>query len=370
MNDERHPRRFWPSAVLVTAAFALVLAGCATSENAAAPTPSLNVPQPTLGSRAVGDQCDDPTGDIQDSVRSAGTLADPPGIDIVHAEAKLVDDTALNVVFQTAGPIESATDPLFIVLQGDTSQAINQSFELRAQAKAGRWGVTLITFANNRENPGKDLGVPVTVGGNQLSYSVAKSSLPTIATILWQFGSSAGISANNRLIDDCEPFAAKPNATGPAATSPSGTAPTTTVPPTIGTVGQPVTATNGSKVTVKTIDNPAKPTRQMSAEPIPQDQLAAIQVEVCGGPPGSQPVGEAQFTVQTAGPNAEGRSFDPWGVDDYSNEPRFTLQATLRSGTCESGWMNFEIPKDAQITSVTYDAGGKKVGPYVVINNG
>lgn len=351
-------------AVSALVALGLLLGACSSAEENLDPGP-YSVPQNTIGKAGTGDECSDPTGDVGADVKGQGGQSDPPGIDLTNAQAKVVGDV-LEVSFVTNGPIEATTNPLFLIQQGDTSQAINVSFELRATPdRAGRWGVNLITFSRGQQAQPKPLQVPVTVQGNQLSYTVPLASLPTIATILWQFGASAGVSNNNRLFDDCLPFTRAAQAPGTTRTPGEMSTTTATTPPRTGRVGELVEAQDGSKVMVELVDNPARPTHQPRAEPIPQNQLAAIKAEVCAGTNGLDRVGDYRFTVQIQ----DGRSFDPWAADDYTNEPRFKLETSLRAGECERGYINYEIPRDAKITSVTYDVAGKKVGPYVVVEN-
>jgi hypothetical protein len=345
-----------------------MLVACSGSTDTSGPDVSnLNLSVPA-SQRAQGDECNDPTGDLQSDVKGGQNQSEPAGIDLVHSKAKVEGDN-LDVSIQTAGPIESATNPLFVVQQGDTSSvvAMDQSFELRAARDGqGPWTLNLITFANNRERPAQPLSVPVDVQGNQLSYSIPLKSLPQIATIVWQFGSSSGVSDDSRVIDECEPFnqgstgSTVVGATG--ATTPSATGESAVV---TGNLGQAVVAPDGSKVTVKGVANPANINRTVLVHPIPTDQLAAVQVEVCAGDTGAvEGVADKRFTVQTA----DGRSFDVW-PPDYATDPQFTAGQTLRPGECTAdGWITYEIPRDASVIQVTYDAGGKNVGPYVRIN--
>ncbi len=356
-----HPRLAPSAAFALTVVLTLGLAACSAQDELAG-KPAFSVPGNTIGKAAKGDECNDPSGDLSDDPKGAGTLTQPAGIDLVHAEAK-VNDELLVVTFETAAPIESAANPAFFLQQGDTAQALSVTFEIRAETDpSGQWKLRLITFNSNRERS-TPLEVPINVAGTKLSYSVPTKSLPTVATILWQFGSTGGVSDNNRVIDDCLPFA---QASSTPATSAAGASTVVQVPTRTGAVAQPITATDGSKITILAVDNPAKPTRELKAKPIPQDQVAAVQAEVCAGTGGLDRVGDFRFTIQAS----DGRSFDPWAADDFTNEPRFKLETSLRSGECERGWIDYEIPKDSQITQVTYDVGGKKVGPYVVVKTG
>src|SRR5690348_12318512 len=118
MNDHRLPRRHARFRALALPAVLVVTLGitaCSGNDNGST-TPSLKIPQGTLRASTNGDKCDDPAGDMTDDPRAAsGNLSEPAGIDLLHSEAKL-DDTNLSVVIQTAGPIASAANPLFVVL--------------------------------------------------------------------------------------------------------------------------------------------------------------------------------------------------------------------------------------------------------------
>jgi hypothetical protein len=366
-----HPRPPFTRPLVATAA-ALVALGVSTvacsssSDTSSGPDASQLKFGATGTSKTQGDECSDPTGDLQSEVKSAGNLSEPAGIDLVHTAAKVEGDT-LHVTFQTAGAVESATNPIFIVQQGDVSSvaALNESFELRAKRDGqSPWQLNLITFANNREKPAQPLNIPVDVQGSTLSYSVPLSMLPRIATIVWQFGSSAGVSDESRIIDDCEPFAQQaPTGSTPGSTGSVPSAPAQNIS---AQVGQSAKAPDGSTVTVKQVANPANINRTVLVHPIPTDQLAAIEVQVCAGPDaGVDNVGDRRFTVQIA----DGRSYDVW-PPDYATQPQFTAGQTLRAGECtDSAWITYEIPMDATVSQVTYDAGGRNVGPYIVFKN-
>src|SRR5262249_28442537 len=156
----------------------------------------------------------------------------------------------------------------------------------------------------------------------------------------WQFGSTGGASSNNRVIDDCEPFTQQATATTAPRTT-TGSAPPSAIPAKTGVIGQTVVADDGTKVTIKAVDVPAKPTHQPRAEALPGNQIIAVLAEVCAGSKGLDKVGDYEFTAQTV----EGETYDPWAADDYTNEPRFKIQTSLRAGECESGWINYDVPK-------------------------
>ena len=124
----------------------------------------------------------------------------------------MVKDDALAVSFTTNGPIAEVSQPLFDVQQGDPSVAPELSFELRAQPvtatnPAGAWNVVLHTFKGGNEAK-TDLGVPVTVAGNTLSYQVPLNQIPSVVSLQWQFGTSSVQADSSVPYDDCSSFTA------------------------------------------------------------------------------------------------------------------------------------------------------------------
>jgi hypothetical protein len=192
---------------VVLATLALVLAGASSCKGGGDTGNPLGTNPPNTG--AV---CDDNAGDLSRVANErGGTLKEPAGVDIVHAEAK-VADPALRVEFRTAGPIESAPNPEFIMAQGPAGQA--DSWELTAtRDEAGTWGLRLGTFRTNarggvEEAPKTVLQVPVNVRDNVLSYEVALKDLPRIATYVWLFGARSSLSPDDEaaIFDDCERY--------------------------------------------------------------------------------------------------------------------------------------------------------------------
>lgn len=352
---------------MLAACVALAVSACSGSSSEQALPSGISVSGNTLGPRAFGDRCVDQPGDLESAVTgSTAKLAQPAGIDITVAEAKVVGDR-LRIQFDTVGPIDSATNPLFIVQQGDLTAALDISFEIRAQPRNGnQWGAQVIRFANRREQPAVDLPGTVTVNGNQLVVDVPMASLPKIATAIWQFGSSSGVANQARVFDDCQPFAS------PGTDAPAGAAGTTT-PPTAppaepslqGIVGTPITASDGSRITVRQVQVPAQPNRAVKEEAIPGDRLAGVEAQVCAGKTELQNIGDKRFSVQVA----TGQGIAPWPAPDYTNDPRFPAGVTLRPGECVEGWITYEIPQNSPIISVTYDVSGVATGPFVVFNN-
>ena len=200
----------------------LAVAGCGSSRHQTAAPPS------TLGSKSTlpeskGYTCSDPKGDISADTSANGTLTQPSGIDLLEASAHVEGDV-LAVKFTTVGPITTVPQPLFDVFQGDIGTAPDFSFELRAQptgtaTAAGPWSVTLHTFKGGNEAK-TELSVPVTVTDTTLSYQVPLTQIPPIATLQWQFGSSAVVSTGS-VFDDCNSFTTT-TTSGGASTTTSG----------------------------------------------------------------------------------------------------------------------------------------------------
>ena len=189
--------------LVVAAACLVLLSACSGSSDKGA-TPNTIGPHSSLP-ELKGFRCEDPTGDIGGDVKSAGTLSQPAGIDIVVAEAK-VDGNDLAVTYTMAGDVSTAPMPLVDMLQGAVT-APTFSFELRARpggdTPGSPWELTLITFQEQGQEVPRTLSTPVTVEGNTVSYRVALSDIPTIATLQWSFGASSTGADGNILIDDC-----------------------------------------------------------------------------------------------------------------------------------------------------------------------
>jgi hypothetical protein len=212
----------------------------------------------------------------------------------------------------------------------------------------------------------KTINVPVTVESSELRYSVPLDQLPPISTILWLFGASSGVSDESRVVDDCQPF----NQTGsPDDTEPDGSEPsagtTPSVPSISGSVGQTLTAPDGSKVTVRSIEVPAVPNNEQTPEPVPGTRFVAADVEVCGGSKQVDNVGERRWSLETTAPSGE-RRLSAWDAPRSPKSPRFTAGATVRAGECVDGWVVFQIGDTATPVSVNYDTSGTGIGPLVI----
>ncbi len=356
-------------AVTVAALAAGGLAACSNGGDDAQPpltTPTTRDPRQPA---SRGETCTDPVGDLSDDARTtaAGTLSEPAGIDLVEAATK-VDGDALIVDITTNGTIANALNPEFFIDSGDPQQAPATSWELRIAPTGGTWTATLVTFpttlgARDTRTP---LTAPVSVRGNRLSATVPLADLPPIATTLWLFGASAGASDATRIFDECLPFTSSSGTT--TGTRPPGGSSTAAPPTTLaaGTVGQPVTAPDGTRVTVRTVDVPARPNRVPEEEPVPGSQLAAVEAEVCAGSATLQGVGEQRFTLRTSA----GTGSAPWAAPAYTNDPRFPAGQTLRPGECAAGWITFQIAADATAAQVLYDTSGTGAGPFLTIDVG
>jgi hypothetical protein len=157
-----------------------------------------------------GDECEDPVGDLSASATAeAGVGSDPPGIDLVKASA-LAEGDVLEVRFETAGPIEEAPDPSFVVAQGAAGDELG--FEIRAvRGEGGNWALTLIRWGPQGEAR-TSIADPVDVDGNVLSYAVPLSALPPLALYI-AFGSTARVPGVGTVLDECSPFDESPTTT-------------------------------------------------------------------------------------------------------------------------------------------------------------
>jgi hypothetical protein len=202
-------------AVAAFAAAVLVLVVACSPSTSTHTTGSTIGPQTTIGP-SRGYTCVDPRGDISLDTKGIGKLTKPAGIDILRASANIEGPT-LVVHFLTAGPIAQVRQPLFDMEQGDISAAPEQSFELRAEPidpkkPAGDWGLTLHTFRTGNEVK-TDLPTRVSVSGSTLTYAVALSQIPAIATLQWQFGSASEQANGSVPFDDCSSFSASTSTT-------------------------------------------------------------------------------------------------------------------------------------------------------------
>jgi hypothetical protein len=212
MTTHRMFRRLALPAVAVAV---LALAAACSPSNAGNSTGSTIGPQTTIAP-SRGYTCIDPRGDISLDTKGVGRLTKPAGIDLLRASAN-IEGSTLVIHFLTAGPVAQVTQPLFDMEQGDISAAPEQSFELRAEPidpkkPAGAWGLTLHTFRGGSEVK-TDLPTQVSVSGSTVSYAVALSQIPAIATLQWQFGSASEQPNGSVPFDDCSSFSASTTTT-------------------------------------------------------------------------------------------------------------------------------------------------------------
>lgn len=221
------------AAVVVTLLVVLVLVPAlgsdddgTTSEQATEPSTEPSVIDTVPGSQ--GGSCADQVGDISTLAATQGAASDPPAADLVRAAAA-VEGTDLAVEMQTNGQIDTLTDPLFIVAQGEAGRSI--SFELRADRNAqGAWQLTLVSFPANEPRERRTvLAAPVTVTGDTISFRVPLADLPLnqVSTFL-QFGVSAELEGTGTVIDECSTLDEPAGSSTTASTTSSPTAPPTT----------------------------------------------------------------------------------------------------------------------------------------------
>jgi len=330
----------------------LAAASCSSS-NTAGPGPSGTFATAGTSPPPTGAACSDPAGDLATDSKNGGALAEPAGIDIVHAESVLTP-TTLQVTFETVGAVNNAPVPTFIVGQGRAGNDV--SFEIRA-APVGPppsppWALTIATFRGGNEGRAP-LAAPVTVKDNTVSFEIPLRDLPPVATLIWQFGSSSG-EGDDATFDDCNNFTAPSATTGSSVPStarpPSSTAPPTTQAPI--PFGQEQTyATTGSKITVYASQFPVP-----NAAPVPSNfemspdlAPAVVDVQVCAGPSGTQVRG-AYFQVKTS----DNRVYSVPVVPYNAKEPAFPQSQALPEGVCLRGFVTFFVGKDATISQVFY----------------
>lgn len=338
----------------------LVLVGVACSSQEDPPAP---IAADTLPDTPAGDACQDGTGDLLTDAEDTGrTRSDPAGIDIVSAAAELDDDT-LTIRFETLQPIESAPDATFYVQHGDLIQSPSLSWELRIEeSDAGAWVLQLITVPTvGRENE-TTLAVAPTVEGTVATVTIPRADLPAVSSRLWSFGSSAGISADNRVFDECLPYAPSGDGGTTGSTGPTGTGdPSVTAPSVFGDVGQTLEGPDGSRVTVHNVEVPAVPDAEFDLSAVVGTQFATADVEVCASDRQLDDVGERRFLVTLDNGDTRGVVELP----KSPHQPQFPVGVTLRPDTCERGWVTFQIAADAGVASVGYDVSGSGVGPVL-----
>jgi hypothetical protein len=320
---------------------ALLISSCSSSSTV---TPT---PQPAN----TGATCDDPAGDLTPAgFQGTGSLRDPAGIDIVHAEAR-VTDTGLRVSFTTAGPVLSAPSPEFVLGQGQSGTP--QAFELRAAPNgSGTWEVTLVT---NTANPATKsieekravLTVPVKVEGNQLSFEVPSKDVPKIATFIWAFGTTSG-PEDASVIDYCdESTGSAPTGTQPGTSVVGSTAPPTTVPD--AALGQEQAFATGSKVTVYAVQSPPKAPSPDATPPDDGFQLAVVDAQVCAGDKQIQTHAGFFYVKLVTNQIYPVRANVAPGVI-----PGFPADQSLPASQCVRGWLTFQIPIGGSISEVLY----------------
>lgn len=183
--------RFVVAALLLVGLLAACSSGSDGGEDA-----STSMPTPPSSS---GDSCTDPTGDVTgDSGPVVDAVGGAAGIDLAAAAATLDGDRVV-VRFTTAGVIDEAVSPSFVVAQGNPYDPF--SFEVRAvrDDATSAWKVILITWSQSEQR--RPLDVPTTVAGNTLSFALARELLPPLANYL-SFGATARVGGAV-VFDDC-----------------------------------------------------------------------------------------------------------------------------------------------------------------------
>jgi hypothetical protein len=308
----------------------------------------------TLPSSTDRANCTDPTGDISNLVaESVGALSEPPGVDLVAAKAE-VGDSAMKVTFTANGPVGEVTDPIFSLIHGVSGQ--EESFELRSlPASDGVWRLALITWSQEagglRESDPQPLDVPVTVAGNELTYSVPLTDIPKIVTIVWQFGASgtvpktAGSTNRERVFDDCNNMGAQTGPGSSVTTDPSVPSDEPQGEP----LGTAQSTSDDVTVTVFAFEKPAVDPEPLDVSPEAGFEVAVVEAEVCAGGQ-DVTVQPGNFTLLTS----ESELWPPWDPPQAAALPAFPGAGTLPAGSCVKGWITFEVPVAAQVTDVVF----------------
>lgn len=347
------------------------VAACSAPQ--ASPPPGSKVTLPTFTREqpaSQGASCDDAAGDISNDANStkAGTLSEPAGADLTHFEARL-EGSDLVVKITTVGDMASAPKPVFTVFQGSLEADTSRSWQVQFRLEANQWKAKLSELpkgVGQRQTDTELPSVAVVVEGNTLTARLPRSVIPVIGTTQWLFGSSAGVSANNSVFDDCIDFTTSDGGPGttssPATSRPGGSSTSTTA--LTAPMNTPITGPDGIRFTVLTIDDPAVPNREVGDEAIPDNHLAAVELEVCATTAQLDDVGDARVSVVLD----DGSGRDPWpAADAYTNDPRFPIKQTVRKNECVKGWMTFEIGDGKAITEVRYNLSGNSAGPYLIV---
>lgn len=303
----------------------------------------------TLPPATAGADCTDPRGDISDlASQVTGTLAEPSGIDLVSVTAE-VSETDLTVTYTTAGPVTAVAKPEFLLSQGVSGQ--EPSFELRAKptVPGGPWTLNLITWTKSGgglvEAAPKPIATVVSVDGEVVTYTVALTDLPRIATLIWQFGTSAELPSGEFVLDDCNNMGDQP---APDATvAPGTTGPTTTIPTV--ELGASLTHRNGVTVTISEVQTPPAKVEPLAIPLDEGNKLGAVYVSACAG---ADPVTvrAASFGIQT-----DANEIRPyWEVPTPPVVPAFPVSRALEPGACINGWVPFQFPVADTIVETFY----------------
>jgi hypothetical protein len=334
------------SVVIALGLVVTMAAGCSRDSGSDGPA-STGVTTP----KSTGAMCTDPAGDLSaDSAQTSGSLSEPSGIDLTRVEAKVVD-TGLQVAFTTVGPVASAPSPLFVVEQGEPGQL--KSFEIRlapSGVDASGWTLTLVTWegvtGGNRGERRSTLTETATVRDNTVAFEIAGKDLPSIASLLWQFGSSSG-EGEQAPFDDCNTFTDDTSGSTVPATTVPGVAPPTTVA--VAGLGESRAFRTGSIVTVFAAQSPPATPKAMTVPADEGFQLAVVDVQICAGDKPVEARG-AYFGVKLD----DNRIYPIRREPEPGADPGFPVSLPLPPGQCVRGWVTVQIPTGAALSQVLY----------------
>jgi hypothetical protein len=211
--------------VAVLAVVASGLAGCGGDDEAAPPVETFAVEVPD----EVDEVCEDRVADLTtmseqrdengEPVVLPGTTAEPAGIDLVRASARLTPEQ-LTITWETAGDPGTAPSPWFTLIQGTPGTLTSWGVRVD-QDDDGTWRTSVLTprpvddprgiITSQEETTVLDV-VP-TVDADGVAVVIPADAVPPAITLAWLFGATAG-EGDDTVFDDCSTLFGDPGATG------------------------------------------------------------------------------------------------------------------------------------------------------------
>lgn len=232
-RPHRPPRRPVAAAAVVLAV--AVAGACGGEDDQAAPRETFTIAIP----EEVDEVCEDRPGDLGtlaeqrdaegNPVVGEGRGTEPPGVDLVRAEARL-DAERLVVRWTTVGDPAAAPTPWFTLVQG--SPGMLTSWGVRVdQDDEGRWRTSLLTNEPVDDPRGLIASEEVTtvldaapeVGPTGVEVAIPRGEIPPPATVAWLFGATSG-EGDTTVFDDCSTLFGDASTDGTTASSTDDTA--------------------------------------------------------------------------------------------------------------------------------------------------